>query len=177
MPLPQEITGGRVLLRAPVPSDADVIFESYAQDAAVTRFLLWQPHKSVGTTRAFIASCIDAWRGDTRRPYVIAERPASNAIGMIEARLHLSRVDLGYVLARQHWGKGLMAEAISALANAALALPTIFRVQAFCDIENSQSQRTLEKAGFMREGTLHRWVVHPNVAPEPRDCYMYASIR
>jgi RimJ/RimL family protein N-acetyltransferase len=96
---------------------------------------------------------------------------------MIEARLHPSTVDLGYVLAREHWGKGLMAEAVSDLGKAALALPSIFRVQAFCDTDNSQSRRTLEKAGFAREGTLHRWVIHPNVSPEPRDCYMYALVR
>src|SRR5262245_44277616 len=100
MPLPQEIKAKRVCLRLPVNSDADVIFESYAQDPAVTRFLVWRPHKSVATTREFIASCIEAWRGDARRPYIIAERSTSSAVGMIEARLHPSTVDLGYVLAR-----------------------------------------------------------------------------
>jgi hypothetical protein len=27
------------------------------------------------------------------------------------------------------------------------------------------------------EGTLHRWFVHPNVSPEPRDCRVYARVR
>jgi len=177
MPLPQEIQGNRVRLRAPVLSDADVIFESYTQDSAVCRYLVWQPHKSVATTREFITSCIEAWRTDGRRPYVIAERAGSKAIGMIEARIQPCSIDLGYVLARAHWGNGLMADAISALAEAALALPRFFRVQAFCDTENVQSQRTLEKAGFIREGKLHRWIVHPNVSSEPRDCFMYATTK
>ena len=158
-------------------SDAEAIFEAYAQDPLVCRFLVWQPHKSVATTKQFIASCIDAWETDGRRPYVISEPPESTAIGMIEARIEPSRVDLGYVLARAHWGKGLMADAVSTLAKTALAFPAIFRVQAFCDTENVQSQRALEKAGLTREGMLRRWIVHPNVSPEPRDCYMYAVVK
>ena len=177
MLLPQEIEGHRVRLRTPVPSDADVIFESYAQDPVVTRYLTWQPHKSVATTREFITSCIEAWQTEARRPYVIVERHASTAIGMIEARIQPFTVNLGYVLARAHWGKGIMAEAISVLAQAALALPRFFRVEAFCDSENTQSQRTLEKAGLTREGKLHRWVIHPNISPQPRDCFMYALVK
>jgi len=160
-----------------VPSDADVIFEAYAKDPLVTRYLIWQPHKSVATTREFISSCIEAWLTEARRPYVIVERHTSTPIGMIEARIQPCTVDLGYVLARARWGNGIMAEAVSVLARAALALPRFFRVQAFCDTENTQSQRTLEKAGLTREGKLHRWVIHPNVSPQPRDCFMYALVK
>jgi [ribosomal protein S5]-alanine N-acetyltransferase len=175
--LPEQIEGERVRLRRPVATDAEAIFSSYTQDPLVCRFLVWRPHKSITTTREFIASCVDAWKLDTRRPYVITEKPSSAAIGMIEARMQGSTVDVGYVLARSHWGKGLMPEAITALAEASLAVPRFFRVQAFCDVENSQSQRALEKAGLRCEGRLERWVVHPNVSPEPRACLMYALVK
>jgi ribosomal-protein-alanine N-acetyltransferase len=177
MPLPEQIEGRRVHLRRPAASDAEVIFSAYAQDALVCRFLLWQPHKSIATTREFITSCIEAWKSDMRRPYVITEEPSSDAVGMIEARIQGSTVDLGYVLARSRWGRGLMAEAIAALAKASLAVPRFFRVQAFCDAENGRSQRALEKAGLRREGRLERWIVHPNVSPEPRACFMYARVK
>jgi RimJ/RimL family protein N-acetyltransferase len=177
MALPEQIEGERVRLRRPVATDAEAIFSSYTQDPLVCRFLVWRPHKSITTTQEFIGSCIDAWKLDTRRPYVIAEKPSSAAIGMIEARMQSSMVDVGYVLARSHWGKGLMAEAITALAKASLAVPHFFRVQAFCDVENSQSQRALEKAGLRREGRLERWVVHPNISSEPRACFMYALVK
>src|SRR4051812_18522070 len=177
MALPENIEGERVRLRRPAASDAEAIFSSYAQDALVCRFLVWQPHKSIGTTREFIASCVEAWKADARRPYVITEKPSPTAIGMIEARIQIATVELGYVLARSHWGRGLMAEAVAAVAKASLALPRFFRVQAFCDAENFQSQRALEKAGLRREGRLERWAIHPNVSPEPRACFMYAMVR
>jgi RimJ/RimL family protein N-acetyltransferase len=174
MLLPQEIKGARVRLRKPVPADADAIFEAYAQDPVVCRFLVWPPHTKVDTTREFLAAAIEAWQGDARRPYAITAGDADAAIGMIEARIEAGTVDMGYVLARTYWGKGLVPDAILALARTALALPEIFRVQAFCDAENIRSQRALEKAGLKQEGRLHRWAVHPNISPEPRDCFMYA---
>ena len=70
-----------------------------------------------------------------------------------------------------------MPEAISALANAALESPRIYRVQATCDTENIPSQRALEKSSFIREGRLARYTVHPNLSPEPRACFIYAKFR
>jgi len=139
--------------------------------------MIWTPHSTEQQTEEFIGSCIDSWRSGDRLPYVIAEQPSGVAIGMIEARVQRTTVDIGYVLARAHWNKGLMSEAVSSLASAALSDPETFRVQASCDTENIPSQRTLEKAGFSREGRLERYIVHPNLSSEPRACFMYARCK
>jgi ribosomal-protein-alanine N-acetyltransferase len=39
------------------------------------------------------------------------------------------------------------------------------------------SARVLEKSGFIREGLLRRWLLHPSISDEPRDCYSYARVR
>ena len=96
---------------------------------------------------------------------------------MLEARVQGATVDIGYVLARSHWGKGFMPEAIQALAGVALQSSSVFRVQATCDTENIPFQRALEKSGFSREGRLDRYTVHPNISSEPRACFMYAKCR
>jgi len=175
--LPDQIDTKHLRLRKPELVDARSIFQAYTQDSDVCRFMVWTPHASETATREFIESCIEAWTGKSRLPYVIAERNSNVAIGMIEARMLGTAVDIGYVLARPHWGKGLMPEAISALANAALESPEIYRVQATCDTENIPSQRALEKSDFIREGRLERYTVHPNMSPEPRACFMYAKFR
>jgi RimJ/RimL family protein N-acetyltransferase len=59
----------------------------------------------------------------------------------------------------------------------ALQQPSIFRIGAVCDVENIGSARVMEKAGLLREGLLRRWLVHPNVSDEPRDCWSYARVR
>ena len=174
--LPEHLETKRLVLRPPIESDTTDIFRAYTQDPLVCRFMVWKPHLVEAETQAFIASCIAAWGEGVRRPYVITESGSSTAIGMLEARIQDYTVDFGYVLARAHWGKAYMPEAVLALANAALERD-FFRVQASCDVENHQSQRTLEKAGFAREGRLDRYIVHPNISTEPRACFMYAQIR
>jgi [ribosomal protein S5]-alanine N-acetyltransferase len=53
----------------------------------------------------------------------------------------------------------------------------VFRIGAVCDVENIGSARVLEKSGFVREGLLRRWLLHPNISDEPRDCFSYACVR
>lgn len=176
--LPDEISTNRLILRQPQLSDAAALFDAYTQDAAVARYMVWVPHKSVFETEGFIAYCCEAWSNGKARPYIISSQSEpTRPIGILEARLRGHMVDLGYVLAREHWGAGLMPEAVGVLTNMALADPLCFRVQAVCDTENTASARTLEKAGFTREATLQRYIVHPNISAAPRACFMYAHCK
>jgi ribosomal-protein-alanine N-acetyltransferase len=54
---------------------------------------------------------------------------------------------------------------------------SVFRIGAVCDVENIGSARVMEKAGLVREGLSRRWLVHPNISDEPRDCFSYAIVR
>ena len=177
--LPDRIVSPRLVLRRPQQTDAAAIFARYATDIDVARYMIWRPHAVVSETEAFIADCIRAWEGGDRRPYVLALHETEHApIGMLEARLlGTTLVDIGYVLARAHWGQALMPEAVMALTDMLLATPSIFRVQATCDIDNRPSARTLEKSGFVREAVLQRCTVHPNISSDPRACVMYARCR
>jgi ribosomal-protein-alanine N-acetyltransferase len=176
-PLSDHIDTARLRLRKPKPSDARAIFQAYTQDREVCHFMTWTPHASESATEAFMEWCVNAWNAGSCRPYMITERGEDVAIGMIDARMLGTTIDIGYVVASQHWGKGFVPEAITALSSRALESPGIFRVQATCDVENLPSQRALEKAGFTREGRLERYIVHPNISPEPRACLIYARVR
>jgi RimJ/RimL family protein N-acetyltransferase len=70
-----------------------------------------------------------------------------------------------------------MTEALTGIASWALRQPSVFRIGAVCDVENIGSARVLKKSGFVREGVLHRWLLHPNISDEPRNCYSYARVR
>lgn len=175
--LPEHIETPRLTLRPPVPQDADTIFAAYCQDEAVCRYMVWLPHTSVETTRQFIAWCIAAWEGDAIFPYMLVRKDDARVLGMLDARSTAHGLNVGYVLAREHWGHGYMPEAVRALADIALSQPALFRIEATCDVENRPSARVLEKSGFVREGRLARHTVHPNLSPEPRDCWIYARSR
>jgi [ribosomal protein S5]-alanine N-acetyltransferase len=176
--LPDRIRTQRLILREPRNTDAPVLFDTYTQDAVVARYMVWRPHTQLSETAGFVERCMQGWASGQGRPYVLAFHDSEHLpLGMLEARLQPHTIDIGYVLGRQHWGAGLMPEAIMALSELALALPDCFRIQATCDVENLASARTLEKSGFVREGKLARYAIHPNRSAEPSACFMYARCR
>jgi RimJ/RimL family protein N-acetyltransferase len=175
--LPEIFHTARLILRPIAPEDARPIFDAYAQDAIVTRFLIWRPHRSRSDTEAYVAQCI-ATPPDVSRTYVLADRTDGDLRGTFALRLAAPhRLDCGYTLARAWWGRGLMTEALTEVVNWALSQPRIFRIGAVCDVENIASARVMEKAGLVREGLLRRWLMHPNISDEPRDCFSYARAR
>jgi ribosomal-protein-alanine N-acetyltransferase len=175
--LPDTFETARILLRPVSPGDADAIFSTYAQDKAVVRYLIWRPHRSLGETQAYIRHCL-AIPPEVERTYVVVGREDNHIRGAFALRQRAPhRLDCGYVLASQWWRRGLMTEILSEVATWALQQPSLFRIGAICDIENIGSARLLEKCGFIREGLLRRWLVHPNISDEPRDCFSYARVR
>jgi RimJ/RimL family protein N-acetyltransferase len=65
-------------------------------------------------------------------------------------------MNMGIEIAPDYRGKGYGAEAQRLLANYLLAALPIGRVEASTDVENLAEQRSLERAGFHREGVLRR---------------------
>ena len=170
-------TTARLLIRPVAAGDAPAIFEGYAQDPEVTRFLTWRPHRTIADTEDYLAACL-AMQPDAARVYALVEREGGALIGSLHLRRPAPhRVEFGYVLARPHWGRGLMTEAMRAAVVGVLDLPGVFRVGAVCDVDNPGSARVMEKAGLVREGLLRRWMVHPNASEEPRDCFAYGRAR
>ena len=174
---PERIETERLVLRMPVAADAEAIDRNYARDPEITRYLTWRPNTSVEQAQEFVAASLIAWQGEKRFPYAITLKGEDQAIGMIELRLAVFQAELGYVIGRAWWGKGYMTEAARALVDWSLARPEIYRVWAVCDVDNLASRRVMEKAGMQREGLLRRAIIHPNVGPEPRDCYIYAIVK
>jgi len=160
----------------PTLQDAEAIFSGYAQDAEVTRYLTWQPHKDIEKTKAFLRSSIAAWMQGTEFGWVISIPPDDLAIGMIGLRISGFKANFGYVLARTYWGQGIMPEALRAIIDWAGKQSQILRLWAVCDVENPASARVMEKVGLQKEGVLRNWMLHPNRSAEPRDCLCYAKI-
>ncbi|HEY3131687.1 MAG TPA: GNAT family N-acetyltransferase [Acidobacteriota bacterium] len=171
---PQTFETPRLRLRPPQKDDAAVIFSEYARDPEVTRFLLWRPHKSVRETKLFLTRCTTAWQRCSAFPWAITEKASGRLVGMVEVRIDGHKADIGYVLSKAYWGRGYMPEAAAAIIEWALQQPALYRIWAVCDTENRASARVLEKVGMKKEGVLQRWIIHPNLSEEPRDCYCYA---
>jgi ribosomal-protein-alanine N-acetyltransferase len=174
---PNLLTTARLQLRRPQAEYASEVFDAYAQDSEVTRYLCWRPHESLDDTVKAMENRLREWESGNEFPWFLFERSSNRLVGSITARMEGFRVNLGYVLARSAWGQGYMTEAVTAVTTWAFSLPEIYRVWALCDVDNAASARVLEKAGMTREGILRHFGVHPNISDVPRDCFSYAITR
>jgi len=174
---PDQFETTRLVLRRPRMSDADDIFDNYASDPEVTRYLTWPPHTDPSTLTSFLRLLLTRWDSGEEYSWVLTLPSEDRVIGMIGCRVREHAADIGYVLGRKYWGHGYVTEAAKAIVDWASALESIYRVWAVCDVENKASSRVLEKVGMQREGILRRSIVHPNISPEPRDGYVYARVR
>lgn len=59
--------------------------------------------------------------------------------------------ELGYMLARDQWGRGLMSEAIGAVVACGFNVIGLHKVEAITRPTNAASMHALEKNGFVRE--------------------------
>jgi ribosomal-protein-alanine N-acetyltransferase len=175
--IPSKFQTRRLLLRWPRSSDADAIFEEYAADPEVTRYMTWEPHTEAKTVSDFLRDSDERRADGTACDWAITFADDDRPFGMFGGRFRGHRVDIGYVLAQRLWNMGLMTEVISTVSEWFLAQAGIYRVWAVCDTENIGSARVLEKSRFAREGLLKRWIVLPNISDEPRDCYVYGRTR
>ena len=174
---PEVFETSRLVLRPPRIDDAGDIFNKYAQDPEVTRFMVWLPHEKVETTREFLERCVKCWEDGTAYPWVMELKSDGTLLGMVEIRLVGYKVDLGYAIAKEYWGKGYTTEAVKAMVQWALDQDEVYRVWAVCDLDNTASARVLEKAGMQQEGVLRRYSIHPLISSEPRDCYSYSIVK
>jgi ribosomal-protein-alanine N-acetyltransferase len=167
----------RLVLRPPRLNDVQAIFDRYASDPEVTRYLAWSRHRSLAETRAFVKFSNDLWARWSAGPMVAISRDDGTLLGgsglMIETPDHAST---GYVFARDAWGKGYATECLRAMLDVAVKAG-VQRVTAECHAGHAASRRVLDKCGFQQEPTT-RQMVFPNLSSEPQDVLLFSrSVR
>jgi RimJ/RimL family protein N-acetyltransferase len=177
MKAPATITTARLVLERPTAGDAIAIFERFARDPEVTKFLSWPRHQSTEDTKAFLAFSDAEWERWPAGPYLIVARATGELLGGTGLGFETPwRASTGYVLAQDAWGKGYATEALQAMVALAPRLG-IQRLYAKCHPDHRRSWRVLEKCGFAREGTLLRHAEFPNLQPgTPADVLCYATV-
>lgn len=173
--LPDRIRTDRLLLRRWTLADVDEVL-AYAADPEWSRFLpVPKPYERRHAEEAVAQWVLEDWATNPAWAIEIAGR-ASGGITLRIDHQH-RRAELGYALARRHWGRGYMTEAARAVIGAALAsLPELARVQAAANARNQASIRVMQKLGMTHEGTIRHGP--RGVQPEENDAgVIYAVLR
>ncbi len=144
----KELETERLLLRRIRREDAQRIYDCWASDPEVTRYLTWQPHASVAVTEAIVARWLAEYEQPDCYRYGIELRETGELIGMIDVvGYHHGNPVIGYCSGRAYWGNGYMTEALKALC-AALFEAGYLMIRIEAVRENIGSNRVIQKAGF-----------------------------
>jgi RimJ/RimL family protein N-acetyltransferase len=162
---PVRIETARLVLVRPRADDAASIFERYAGDPEVTRFLGWLRHHSVADAQAFLRFSDAEWERWPAGPYLIRSRETGQLLGGTGFGFEApERAVTGYVLAKDAWGMGYATETLGAIVDVAPRIG-VQQLHAFCHPEHRASARVLEKCGFVRDRRWKRRSEFPNLAP------------
>ena len=91
-----------------------------------------------------------------------------------QGNIHRQTAELGYYIAEEYWGRGIMTEAVRQICAYVFEKSDIIRIYAEPFAYNAASCRVLEKAGFQYEGTLRSNAVKNG---EVIDMKMYSLLK
>ena len=149
----------RLILRRFRVEDADDMYNNWASDPEVTKFLTWPTHESVEITRELLKNWVSKYEDDTYFNWVMEDIETGNAIGNISAISFDEKTEaaeIGYCMSRAYWGQELMPEALKAVMDYLFDEVGVNRVAACHDSNNPKSGRVMDKAGMKLEGTLRQ---------------------
>lgn len=177
----------RLVLRAPAPQDAPA-FREIMVIAQVTRFSNWPDAMSKAQSERYMRWMAKLHASGKGCAWMIERREDSRVLGALRFNVIDKKWrwgQIGYELAADAWGKGLMSEAVAAAVACGHDTFCLNRIEAWTLPGNGASDRVLEKAGFSYEGTLrqkarfkgafHDFRIFGRLAGDPRTSVVHAS--
>ena len=176
----------RLILRPLTTSDAIPMFETWANDPQVTRFLRWEPHKDWLETAQLLAAWEALYQNPDYYQWAVCLRGTDSPFGSINiiegeeqdsSLWHAPGLDhsagvweVGYCYGRAFWGKGYATEALCAVRDfwfKEVGGPWLACCHATA---NPASGRVMEKAGWVwdHDSLYHKF----DGTPVPCRCYV-----
>lgn len=144
----------RLILRTWTLADAPKLFEICGDADVMKRLGTGKPYETIDQADEFLrwAENYQTANGFCRWAVLLKEN--QEIVGSCGfARPHgTEEIELGYLLAKKFWGKGLATEAAKACLHYGFERLKFNEVIAITDLENTASQKVLEKIGFEKRG-------------------------
>lgn len=147
----------RLILRKFKIEDAGDMFNNWASDPEVTKYLTWPGHPNVELTKSLLTDWVSHYDDGGYFNWAMELKETGKTIGNISVVKFIEDIKaayIGYCMSRAYWGQGLMPEALKAVMDYLFDEVGVNRVAACHDANNPKSGRVMEKAGMKYEGTL-----------------------
>jgi ribosomal-protein-alanine N-acetyltransferase len=153
-----ELNTPRLRLRRLTMRDAADIYH-YSRDTEVARHVLWDAHRSIADSRAYLRFMLRLYRSHEPASWGIEWRQTGEIIGTIGfmwVQADNSSAEVGYSLSRDFWNRGIMTEALKAVIRHGFGSMNLNRIEAQHETTNPASGAVMRKCGMQREGTLRQ---------------------
>lgn len=171
-----KIESERLILRPFNRRDGIDMYNNWASDDRVTKFLRWNSHKSFEESFKICEMWEEESKEKNNYQWAIVLKETNQvigSIGLVDINEEMLRGEVGYAIGYNFWGKGIVKEALDSILNYLKTLGFV-RIQAFHELENPNSGKVLLKCGFEYEGLLHKFEKNKN--DELVDVQMYSII-
>ncbi len=150
----------RLLLRRFTLGDTAQMFNNWAKDPENVKYLSWKAHGSIDETYEVLNKWIDEYKNENSYRWCIVLKETNETIGgidVIEIMQDRCTCEIGYVLSRNHWNKGIMTEALKAVIDYLIGKVNFNRIQLRHMVENPASGKVMLKCGMKFEGILRQY--------------------
>ncbi len=152
------LTTNRLHLRQFQPTDAESLF-AIRSDRQVMDFYGEEPHQSLEETHMLLQQIQDSYVQREALFWGITLKGEDTVIGsctLFAFNQSFYHAEIGYELNRAYWRQGIMTEALAAVLTYGFTGPSLHRIEAVVDFENTRSKGLLLKLGFTYEGNLRQ---------------------
>lgn len=152
------IENKRFILRKFTKNDINDLYE-YASDSEVTKFLSWDTYKNIDIAVDYIENVLLRYSKNKIAPWGIEWKENSKMIGSIDFVQYDKKnfsAEIGYVLNRKYWNKGIMTEALKEIIKFGFDEMNLMRIETRLNAMNIASERVMQKNGLTYEGTLRK---------------------
>lgn len=149
----------RLILRRFQMEDAQAIYQNWACDEDVTKFLTWPPHNTIDVTKMVLNDWIPQYKNEDYYQWAIVLKETQEPIGSISVvkqndAIHM--VHIGYCIGKKWWHQGITSEALSCLIKFFFKEVGVNRIESCHDIHNPNSGNVMKKCGMKLEGTHYQ---------------------
>ena len=152
----KNIKTSRLILRPFTLEDADAMYQNWASDPDVTKYLTWPTHTSVEVSRMVLSDWVSHYGEENYYQWAIVPKDLGQPIGSIAAvHIHdrVGKVEIGYCIGKNWWHQGITTEALTAVIDFFFEEVGANRVEACHDPNNPHSGAVMAKCGMIFEGT------------------------
>lgn len=168
----------QLILRPFKAADAQVMFDNWASDDEVTKYLTWTTHTDVSVTQMVVDDWMSHYNEKDYYQYAITVKENGDepvgGISVVQINDLIKNMEVGYCIGKKWWNKGIVTEAFNALIKFFFEEVGAEKVSARHDVDNPASGRVMQKCGLKFEGVIRRELL---VKEKPRDLAHYSILK